>query len=136
MWIFISNIPEQTSHKELAQFITEGLQSCLTESVLPSRKWIAHCEMMRIIDRDNGAEEFHGLAEIEPEVMHPGILDQLSSMSLNGKQVEVHKYQHRSPNRDRRATMITPPTEISDERRGSDRRRRHLRIDILEDSKK
>ncbi len=131
MWIFISKVPESTSHTELMQFINKGLKTGLMGSSLPNRNRITHCELMRITDRDSGKEELHGLAEIRPEKMLPGVIERLNGTVLHGKPVEVHKYQHRSPNKDRRTPLYMQPTDINQDRRGIDRRRHHLSIDIL-----
>ncbi|OOZ37745.1 hypothetical protein [Solemya velesiana gill symbiont] len=132
MWIFISNIPEGINHRDLTRFIDRSLNPGMKGSLSPNRNQVPHCELMRITDRDTGQRQVHCLAEITPENILMHVTEQLNANLLNGKQLEVHKYQHRSPNKDRRKPGYNGGAHFSLEKRWPDRRHHNLSIEILD----
>ncbi|MEW8013221.1 MAG: hypothetical protein AB2807_00050 [Candidatus Sedimenticola endophacoides] len=131
MWIFISRLPKETSRKDVVQFINRALTPGWLMLPLTSRARLTQCEMMQIVDRDTGQAELHGLAKIEPGKMVPGIIERLNGAHLKGRRLDVHQYRHRSPNKDPRTPGWRARRDGGTERRGSDRRRPRLNIEML-----
>ena len=131
MWIFISRLPKDTKRKDVVQFVNRALKPGWLMLPLATRARLTRCELMQIVDRDNGISELHGLAEIEPGKMVPGIIERLNGSQLNGKTLGVHQYRHRSPNKDRRTPAWRMGSGAAGERRKVDRRRAHLNIEML-----
>ncbi len=128
MWIFIRQIPELTSRKELVQFVQRGLFPGPRLLHLFSKRRIRRCELMTITDRDTGLVEHHGLVEIEPTGTINRLVQRLDGAILRGKGVGVRRYYHRSPHRDRRQIPDTSHSTPAEERRLNDRRRLHLHV--------
>ena len=131
MWIFISRLPKDAKRRDVVQFVNRALKPGWLMLPLTTRARLTRCEVMQIVDRDNGVSELHGLAEIEPGKMVPGIIERLNGAQLKGKTITVHQYRHRSPNKDRRAPGWMMGSSGSGERRKADRRRAHLNIEML-----
>ena len=129
MRIFLRKIKSEANHAELREFFATAVR--------PRWYWpfriggvVTECNILRIKDRSS--VEYHGLAEIQPE--HAALR---ATIVLNGKQlgeqiVEARKWYDRSQVRDRRRPATRTPTDppFSD-RRGRDRRRSNLAIEMI-----
>lgn len=128
MWIFISRLPRETKRKDVLHFVNQALKPGWLLLPLTTRAHISRCELMQIVDRDTGDRELHGLAEIEPCRMVPGVIERLNSTLFQDTPLLAHQYCHRSPNKDRRIKN----DKTAKEKRNQDRRRLHLSIEILQ----
>lgn len=128
MIIFIQNVPETVSQKELDDFISEGLRRV---RIFPyfAKGTLETCDVLRI--RDGERVEYHGLAFIEGERAGRALIRHLRGWRLGGESVALRQYLVRSKNRDRR--MLSADNQelaIVDRRRG-ERRRDNLLIETV-----
>ena len=127
--IFLRKIPSEANHAELREFFAGAVR--------PRWYWpfrtsgvVTECKIVRIKDRSSA--EYHGLAEIQPERAALRAAIVLNGNQLGGQIVEVRKWYDRSQDRDRRRPATRTPTDppFSD-RRGRDRRRSNLAIEMI-----
>ncbi|MES9902118.1 MAG: hypothetical protein ABW168_05475 [Sedimenticola sp.] len=126
--IFIRKLPTGTSRKDLIQFINQGLKSSLFGlSFLPHDE-IEECHIIKIVDKNAGTVEHHGIAEIWPGGDIDDVIKRLNGKTLRRRPLEVHRYQLRSPHNERRNPLLLSDEASNNERRDNDRRRPHLFI--------
>lgn len=134
MIIFIREIPETASQKELGDFVSGGLGRM---RLLPfTRKGkVEKCDILRIKDLATDRVEYHGLAYLDDERTAKTLVKKLNGAKLNGKRVEVHGYCKRSPLRDRRQSDRPMENLAIMDRRQKDRRRTNILIETLHGSR-
>jgi hypothetical protein len=101
MIVFIREIPETASQKELGDFVCEGLKR-MRLLPFPRQRKLEKCDILRIKDLDTDRVEYHGLAYLKDERTAKALIKHLDGSKLNGKKVEVRAYHKRSPLGDRR----------------------------------
>jgi len=129
MWIFIRQIPKGTTHEELGKFVSKGLRPFWIFFPLPSHAKVKRYEILKIFDPEAKTTEYHGLVQVYPSKAALQVTERLNGLKLQGKLIEVRKYFHRSPYRDRR--RILSEREEQNEHRRQDRRRDRLRSRVL-----
>lgn len=113
MDLIFSNIPANTTHRDLFLFAQEGARSWRPFARTPE---ITYCEILDIWDEDSGTVEYHGLVRFpDPEVAERA-LRRLNGRRFNGKKIFVREYLRRSPG-DRRVTEDRLGRERPPERR-------------------
>jgi hypothetical protein len=129
MIIFIRDISDSTSQKELNAFTTQGLRRT---QILPflRRGKLKMSDILRIRNLDTDRVEYHGLAYIDDDREGETLIRHLSGSLLHGKVMEVREYFPRSGRRERRLNSGKGQLAIVDRRRG-DRRRKNLQIETL-----
>jgi len=134
MIIFIREIPETASQKELGDFISGGLNRM---RLLPfsRRRKVEKCDILRIKDLDTDRVEYHGLAYLDDERAAKALIKQLNGAALNGKKVDVRSYYKRSVDRDRRRPGRQMTNLAILNRRQGDRRRGNILVETLHGSR-
>ena len=121
MDLFIRNIPQKATEKDLYKFVLEGLKSWWPFADDPE---ISRCEIIEITDPEYGEMEFHGLITIrDPRVGEKAIRKLNGKVFMGSTVAEVREYTHRSPG-DRRVSN----SRVS--QRPEDRRRKNLKIEF------
>ena len=134
MIIFIREIPETASQKELGDFVSGGLNRM---RLLPfSRKQnVEKCDILRIKDLDTNRVEYHGLAFVDDERTAKVLIKNLDGTTLNGKRVQVRNFCKRSPLGERRRPQRDMTNLAILDRRQGDRRRRNILVETLHGSR-
>lgn len=135
--VFIGHLVPSTTRNELTRFLDKELNRGWLGLPKIGTSRLNSCSIMRILDKDTGITEHHGMADISPSRSIQKAMGQLNGSRLCGKQVEVRQYINRSPYRDRRQYMnkIDIDQEQELERRENDRRRPHLHIEAQRNPK-
>jgi hypothetical protein len=94
----------------------------------PFKASICTCTILRLTDQANGTVEHHGLVEVQPARAAMRAIEDLNGRVLRGAQIQVRRYHHRSPLRDRRRNKIA---HDHPENRLKDRRRANIKIDLV-----
>lgn len=97
MWVIIQQISPATTNQELSRFISRrlGRRGWLRTS-LGKHSGLKSHSILRMTDRVTGIVECHGLAELADDRPEEETLKSLNGHRLNGRQVAVRKYYHRS----------------------------------------
>lgn len=127
MMIFLRGLPDGLTRKELKSFILRAVKPPHMRSFF-LKAAVTSCTILRITDHSNGATEHHGLVEIQPAKAAIRAIDELNGKTLKGSTIEVRRYHHRTPLRDRRRNRIK---RDHPDNRQEDRRRRHIKIDLV-----
>lgn len=124
MLVFIQNMPESISSKELHQLVDDAMN----RSWFPFRRRgsIGKLDIIRVHDRDNRTVEHHGLVDIEPDGTALAALKRLNRSVFRGGQVMASPYAVRSAYRDRRGHKPHAEDLSVIDRRKGDRRRANL----------
>jgi len=133
MDIFIRRLPEAVTRLDLIHFISDAVKPHWSIFGGTSSKADQFdCEIIRITDFDNQTIEYHGVAHFAQPHEALSVISRLNGSMLKGKMMEVRKFFHRSPLRDRRTqTAPSPlPKHLTEQRRG-DRRRSQLLIEEI-----
>jgi RNA recognition motif-containing protein len=127
MMLFLRGLPEDVTQKELRAFVQEAVRPRHKRS-FSLKAAVSNCTILRITDQTNGATEHHGLVEIHPAKAAIGAIETLNGKTLKGASIEVRRYHHRTPLRDRRRNRSEQ--DYPDQRK-EDRRRRFIKIDLV-----
>lgn len=127
MMLFLPGLPQHLTRKELKAFVQAGLKSP-EDRPFSVKANVCACTILRITDQCDGNIEHHGLVEVQPAKAAIRAIDELNGRELNGTRIQVRRYHHRSPLRDRRRNQA-PPEQA--ENRKQERRRRDLKIDLV-----
>lgn len=92
MLIFLRNIPDDTTHKEIFEFIIPALK----RTIFRAAGEIKSIKIMAM--KDNGLElvENHAVVHIEPDSMGLRSIKKLHGKSFKGKRLTVREYHKRS----------------------------------------
>lgn len=88
----------------------------------PSGAKVTTCKLIRVLDLDNGAIEFHGLIDIYPDNKVERVVKHLNRTTINGFRLSVRKWADRSQ-------ASTGQKKLPDGRNRC-KRRSHLEISI------
>jgi hypothetical protein len=129
--LIVSNLPDSLGRDDL-----EALFRPLCRSNWPALRvgfgGVGRCHILRITQHGTDQAEHHGLVAIQPATLALRAIRELSGTLFQGRVIQVRRYQARSPLRDRRRHVSLP---ADDERRGTERRRSHLNVEIAFGSK-
>jgi hypothetical protein len=129
LMIFIRGLPVALTKKELKGFVLAGVQAAPARSAA-IKATVSSCTTLRMTDPKSGAEEYHGLVEIQPAKAAIHAISQLNGRELRGRKLEVRRYHPRSALRGRTLQSVTAnPPEAGED--GATDRRRHLKIDLV-----
>jgi len=133
MLVFIQNMPESISSKELHQLV----DNAMNRSWFPFRRRgsIENLDIFRVQDQDGRTVEHHGLVDIEPDRTALAALKRLNRSVIRGGRVVASPYAVRSVRRDRRGHKPHKEDLSVINRRKSDRRRANLIMDKLADER-
>jgi hypothetical protein len=129
MKIFLRGLPDELHPRNLETFV----QTVITPPwylPLRTRAAIKSCVVLKVKDLDRNAVEFHGLLEIRPVKVALMAIEQLNGTKLKGYRIEARKWQVRTNQNDRRDRYKRFKSDESDERRGYERRRPNLLVEI------
>lgn len=130
MDIFIRRLPESLTRLDLIHFISSAIKPNWNIFGRTSSPAKFDCEIMRITDIDSQTVEYHGVAHFALSNEALAAISRLNGSVLKGKTMEVRKYFHRSPLRDRRMlTSSLPLPNPIQEKRHEERRRPQLLIE-------
>jgi len=129
MWIFLRQIPNESTRRELGKFASKGLKPSWVFFPFPSHAKVKRCEILQILNPKTKTIEHHGLVQIDPSKAALQVIERLNGQRLQGKLIVVRKYFRRSPHWDRR--RIFSNREERRELRRQDRRRDRLRSRVL-----
>lgn len=127
MLVFIRLLPESVTQSDLRKFVGRTIRSSWLHWLLPQAR-IHSTEIRKFTNEQTRSIEYHAVVDIEPAKAAMAAIRKLNHTPLKGKEVEVRKYFHRSPLRDRREALQTEDAQ-TDERRRRDRRRESLRVE-------
>lgn len=94
MELFFKNIPANTTHRQLFVHALEGARHWWPFAPEPE---IIHCEILDIEDEASGNVEHHGLVAYYSPQDGERALRRLNGRPLNGREVEVKVFVHRTP---------------------------------------
>lgn len=134
MIIFIREIPETASKKEVDDFVSDGLNR-MRLLPFPRKRKVEKCDILRIKDLDTNRVEYHGLAYIDDERTAKVLIKHLNDTKLNGKRVQVRNYHKRSPLGERRRPERQMTNLAIMDRRQGDRRRSNILVETLHGSR-
>jgi len=129
MWIFLYQIPSESTRPQLGSFVSKGLKRSCTLLPFPSQAKIKRCEILQIFSPESNTTEYHGLVQMDPGEAALSVIKRLSGHQFQGKLIEVREYFRRSSNRDRR--RILTGRHGRQELRRKDRRRDRLKRSVL-----
>lgn len=128
MMLFLRGLPENLTRKELKAFIKSAITST-NNRTFPFKATLRTCTILRITDQSDSTVEHHGLVEVQPAKAAMQAIEALNGKELKGARIEARRYHHRTPLRDRRRNKIA---REQSENRQRDRRRRNIKIDLVE----
>ncbi len=136
--LFVRGLPESTTHNDIKSLF-ERLSSPRWQVRLTGVGGVCSCDIVQITNRKSESVEYHAMVEIQPAKLALRAIRELNGSLVHGHRIEVHRYHHRSPNRDRRRDepelWSKPQGSESDEnRRTVERRREYLQIDLVNQS--
>jgi len=125
MLVFIRLLPETVTQNDLRRFISQALKPSWLTLLAPQGR-IKSTEIRKTTYGQPLSVEYHGIVDIEPAKAAMAVIHKLNRTALKGRDVEVRKYYHRSPLRDRRIALRGMTDAPAGERRHQDRRRSHM----------
>lgn len=127
LMLFLRGLPQDLTHKKLKLFV-QGAVKDLDRDAFSVKATVCTCSIIRISDPDCGECELFGLVEIQPAKAAMHAIEVLNGKDLNGELVEVRRYHHRTPLRERRLqpSSLAPPNK-----RKGERRRTNLRFELV-----
>lgn len=128
MDIFIRRLPESVTRLDLIHFISSAIKPHWTLFGMSLKHGNIDCQIVRVTDIDNQTVEYHGIAHFTKPNEALAVIARLNGEFFKEKRMEVRKYFHRSPLRDRRnQTNASPlPAPVVEQRREERRRSRLL----------
>jgi hypothetical protein len=127
MMLFLRGLPEDLTRREFKAFVQTAMKG-LDSRTFSFKANVCSCAILRITDHTNGGVEHHGLVEIQPAKAAMRAIEELDGKHLKGARIEVRRYHHRSPLRDRRGSK----KELgSPDNRQKERRRGNVKIDLV-----
>jgi hypothetical protein len=126
--IFVRGLPENLTPKELKAFVLAEVHAAQGRAA-KIRGSVSSCTILRMSDPHSGAEEYHGLVEVQPAKAAMQAIAQLNGRELKGRKLEVRRYHSRSALRDQRS-QGHPLVPEADKEMGGERRR-NLKIDLV-----
>lgn len=124
MLLFIENMPESVSRKQLRQIVERAMHR--SWFLLRRKGGIESLDIIQIQDGDKQTVEYHGLVEIEPDATALVAMKRLNRSTIWGRQVSVRPYAIRSAYRDRRGHKPHKEDLRVIDRRKGDRRQNYL----------
>jgi RNA recognition motif-containing protein len=125
--LFLRGLPLEVTRKEIKAFVQGAIRGSDRRS-FALKAAVCNCSILRITDPATGDSQLHGLVEVQPARAAMLAIEELNGKPLNGVRVEVRRYHHRSPLRDRRKA---PPAAGTSDNRQGERRRRNLKIELV-----
>lgn len=121
MKLLIPHVPPAITRQELLSVVQGALKP---KWFMPFRDsgTVAKCKLIRILDVDTGAIEFHGLIDIYPEKKAEKTIKRLNGKTVNGYQLSVRKWVDR--------TLIENGHKELPPGQSNCNRRRHIEISI------
>lgn len=130
MDIFIRRLPESVTRLDLIHFISSAIKPHWTLFGTASKPVKIDCEIVRVTDIDSQTVEYHGIAHFTKPNEAVDVIERLDGRFLKGKKMEVRKYFHRSPLRERRnLDRSNPLPSPMEEQRHEKRRRSQLLVE-------
>lgn len=130
--LILHDLPPGISRKDLRAFVCNALREAGIRT-LPLVGRCSNCGIMRIVDLAAGTTEYHGLIEVRPMCIAMQAIQILNGKSLHGHPLQVRRYRHRSPWGEHRARQQAAGGSGTIVARALvERRREHLRIDLVE----
>jgi RNA recognition motif-containing protein len=133
--LFIKGLPESATQADI-ESLFERLGSPRWRVRLTGQGGVCSCDIVRIVNRESELIEYHAMVEIQPAKLALRAIRELNGALVHGQRIELHRYHHRSPIRDRRRQSFEEEVtknflQPGDNRRSLERRRRNLRIDLV-----
>ncbi|MCB1902852.1 MAG: RNA-binding protein [Gammaproteobacteria bacterium] len=129
MDVFVRRLPESVTRLDLIHFISSALKPHWTLFGMTLKPENIDCQILRVTDIDKQTVEYHGIAHFAKPNEAVAVIARLNGEFFKEKQMEVRKYFHRSPLRDRRQQTTSPLTAPEEEQRREERRRAGLLIE-------
>jgi len=134
--LFIKGLPESTTQGDI-KALFDRLSSPRWRIRLTGPAGLCSCDIVRITSRESGQAEYHAMAEVQPAKLALRAIRELNGALVHGQRIELHRYHHRSPIRDRRRDQFESESQIQSgdsdaNRRALERRRGSLQIDLVD----
>ena len=97
MKLFIPRVPDDSSRKQLRNFIESGFKTKWWDLFAKKPKIIS-CELI-CITQNNGIKEHHGLVEVVPDQAAREVIRRLHGKMFNNKRIIVRQYSERAKNK-------------------------------------
>lgn len=127
MIVFLRNIPNDTTRKEVANF----LMSALKGGFFRATGKIISIDFLAIQDNETQLTEYHCLVSILPDSAARRVIKKLHGQPLRNRRIAVREYVMRSWQNDRRSAARHAGQTPDDRRIGPSRRRGYLKIQKL-----
>ncbi len=128
MLVFIRMIPKSVTCNELSHFVHRRVDSLRTR-FSGNHGSVDSVSIKKFTNQETQSVEYHGVVNIEPAVSAQAAIRRLNRTTLKGVPVEVRKFYHRSPLRDRRKGQSVREYKLFNDLRKRDRRRNQLDIE-------
>jgi RNA recognition motif-containing protein len=134
--LFIKGLPESTTKSDIRSLF-QRLKNRHWGLPLTGKSALCSCDILRITNPISKSVEYHAMVEIHPAKLALRAIRELNGALIRGHPVELHRYHHRSPIRDRRREeneLNAPPpqdADAGDNRRALDRRRENLQVELV-----
>ena len=125
--LFVRRLPQDLSRKALRVLIQGAIRDP-GRHAFSMRASVCGCSILRITDSASGDSEVHGLVEVQPAKAAMRVIEALNGKQLQGSELEVRRYHHRSSLRERRQKTSVGR---ADNHRQGDRRRKNLKIELV-----
>jgi len=125
MIVFMRNIPDDTSRRDIAAFIEPALQG----GFFKAKGEILSVSVLLLKDKGTKLTECHAIVNIAPDAVAERVVKKLHGQLFKGKRIALREYAIRSWKNDRRG-IPAKPGAVADERRLTPTRRRNLHVEI------
>lgn len=127
MIVFLRNIPNGTTRKDIANFLMPALKGGLFRATGK----ILSIDFLVIQDTETQITEYHGLVSILPDSAARRVIKKLHGQPLKNQRIALREYVMRSWQNDRRSMAKLAAHDPGDRRIGVSRRRGYLKVQKL-----
>lgn len=128
MIFFVRNVPANVSRRQFAQSAQKSLMPRLRIPFLGAAT-VVKVEILSIQERVTGVAERHGLVWVNAKGSKENLTKRFDRLRIGGRMFAVHLYVKRGGQKDRRRNGYDG-RDLHLDRRGDDRRRAKLDIDL------
>lgn len=124
MLVFLRNIPDGTSQRDIVNFIRPALKGGL----FSAKGNLLSIDALLIKDRNTNLIEHHAIVQIKPDAAASRVIKRLDGQALKGQRIRLHEYVVRNWKNDRRSAASLKLGAPTGNRRLTARRRKNLQI--------
>jgi hypothetical protein len=125
MIVFLRNVPEDASRRDIVDFISPALEG----GFFKARGEILSVGVLVVKDKGLNLTEYHAIVSIRPDAVALRVIKKLHGQPFKGRRIALREYVVRNWRNDRRQ-IKAKPGEVAAERRMTPTRRRNLHIEM------